>query len=70
MFDSPRLQTNVQIVTEKFGICSILINGAGGNHPKGTTTKEFLQKEDLLEGNDDLITLMDRSYKPQNGPIG
>lgn len=34
-------------VNEKFGKCDILINGAGGNNAKATTTKEYLQKEDL-----------------------
>ncbi len=47
------------IVNEKLGTCDILLNGAGGNNPKGTTAKETLEKIDLLEKNDDIKTFCD-----------
>ena len=47
-----------EAVEKAYGPCNILINGAGGNHPKGTTTKEYLFPEDL-KSNQDLITFFD-----------
>ncbi|NMM47576.1 SDR family oxidoreductase [Marinigracilibium pacificum] len=44
-------------VVKAFGPCEILINGAGGNHPKGTTSKEFFSREDLDA--QDLISFFD-----------
>ncbi len=48
-----------EIILDKFGPCDILLNGAGGNHPKGTTTKEYLYLEDLTEEHKDTITFYD-----------
>ncbi|MBC2844641.1 SDR family oxidoreductase [Winogradskyella flava] len=36
-----------QEVNNAFGKCDILVNGAGGNHPLGTTSNPFFQMEDL-----------------------
>ena len=45
-------------ITSDFGSCDILINGAGGNNPRGTTTKEYLEYDDL-KNNGELTTFFD-----------
>lgn len=47
-----------QQINTTLGTCDILINGAGGNHPKGTTSKNFLFNEDL-SSTDELKTFFD-----------
>lgn len=61
VLDIDSLQKAHKEVLEKMGTCDILINGAGGNHPKGTTTKTHFFKEDLK--NNSLITFFDLDPK-------
>ena len=51
LLDKESLKKAHDVVLEKFGPCEVLINGAGGNNPKGTTTSEYFSKEDMLDEN-------------------
>ena len=42
-----------------YGPCNVLINGAGGNHPKGTTSKEYLYPEDVADAAEGVVTFFD-----------
>ena len=46
-------------VNAKLGSCDILINGAGGNHPLGTTTNPFLREDDLKSTTEGFKTFFD-----------
>ena len=48
-----------QKITETLGPCEILINGAGGNHPSGTTSKETLEAIDLEGAAEGVTTFFD-----------
>ena len=48
-----------EIILKEYGSIDILINGAGGNNPKGTTTKEYLFPEDLSDVKEDITTFFD-----------
>jgi NAD(P)-dependent dehydrogenase (short-subunit alcohol dehydrogenase family) len=53
------LMRAVARVEAELGVCDILVNGAGGNHPKGTTSKEYLSKDDLAGQTEGLTTFFD-----------
>ncbi len=50
-------------VNAELGTCDILINGAGGNSPLGTTTKETLELKDMAEKAEDIKTFFDLDAK-------
>lgn len=50
-------------VNSSFGKCDLLINGAGGNNPKGTTTKEKLELCDITDKAPDIMTFFDLDPK-------
>ncbi|UXP32760.1 SDR family oxidoreductase [Reichenbachiella agarivorans] len=47
-----------ETVIASLGTCDLLINGAGGNHPKGTTSKTHFELADL-EGKEGITTFFD-----------
>jgi NAD(P)-dependent dehydrogenase (short-subunit alcohol dehydrogenase family) len=58
VLEADSLHTAHQNVVASLGPCDILINGAGGNHPKGTTSKNYLLAEDL-SATEELKTFFD-----------
>ena len=59
VLDKESMQKARDEITEKLGTCDILLNGAGGNNPKGTTTKETLEKIDLEVKEESIKTFFD-----------
>ena len=51
------------VIIRKWGGCDILINGAGGNHAQGTTSKEWLETEDVLHADPNVTTFFDLDPK-------
>lgn len=46
-------------ILRDFGSADILVNGAGGNNPRGTTTKEYLFPEDVKKTEEEIKTFFD-----------
>ncbi|WP_242118949.1 SDR family oxidoreductase [Aestuariivivens sediminicola] len=59
VLDKAALETAKKKVNEILGNCDILINGAGGNHPLGTTSQPFLFEEDLKNTTEEFKTFFD-----------
>lgn len=59
VLEKESLEKARETVCSTFGTCDLLLNGAGGNHPSGTTTKDKLEAEDLLHKADGVKTFFD-----------
>jgi NAD(P)-dependent dehydrogenase (short-subunit alcohol dehydrogenase family) len=51
------------VINEAFGKVDILVNGAGGNHPLGTTSNPFFAMEDLQNATEGFKTFFDLDPK-------
>ena len=52
-----------KVINNSFGKIDILINGAGGNHPLGTTSNPFFMIDDMHNKNKDFKTFFDLESK-------
>lgn len=59
VLDLASLQAAYDEIKKDFGVCDILLNGAGGNNPKGNTTKEYLFPEDINNAVEGVRTFFD-----------
>src|SRR5699024_8910996 len=49
VLDKESLEAVYKEILNKQGACSNLINGAGGNNPKATTSKEYYELNDIMD---------------------
>ncbi len=63
VLEKDSLEIAKKIVNEQLGLCDILINGAGGNHPLGTTSNTHFLEEDFKNNGKDFKTFFDLDAK-------
>ena len=63
VLEAESLENARQKINSTLGTCDILINGAGGNSPLGTTTKDTLELSDLAEKAEGVKTFFDLDAK-------
>lgn len=63
VLEAESLENARQKINSSLGTCDILINGAGGNSPLGTTTKDTLEFSDLAEKAEGVKTFFDLDAK-------
>ena len=63
VLEKDSLEKAKQVVNDAFGKVDILVNGAGGNHPLGTTSNPFFVMEDLKNTAEGFKTFFDLDPK-------
>ena len=63
VLEKESLEAARETILGKFGTVDILLNGAGGNNPKGTTSKDTLDPEDLSGAAEGIKTFFDLDPK-------
>jgi NAD(P)-dependent dehydrogenase (short-subunit alcohol dehydrogenase family) len=63
VLEKPSLEDAKAEINSKLGPCDILVNGAGGNHPLGTTSNPHLLEEDLKNTTEGFKTFFDLDPK-------
>ncbi len=59
VLDKASVERANTVVEKKFGMVTLLINGAGGNNSKGNTSREYLLPEDLVAPTAGIATFFD-----------
>ena len=59
VLEKESLETARKQINDQLGACDILINGAGGNHPMGTTSNPYLEENDLTNTTEGFKTFFD-----------
>lgn len=57
VLEKTSLESAHEEILKTFGKCQVLINGAGGNNPRGTTTNEYFNPEDIDK--EDVVSFFD-----------
>lgn len=63
VLEKESLEEAKKIINKELGDCDILINGAGGNHPLGTTSNPYLFEEDMADDTEGFKTFFDLDSK-------
>ena len=63
VLEKDSLEKAKKVINDTFGKVDILVNGAGGNHPLGTTSNPYLEAADLVNKTEGFKTFFDLDAK-------